>query len=199
MSKIDQKIELEQSPPEGHSIATGETEHSVVIRQLQEQDRSDLRAVMESVVRNPVTGEVIKDEVEEILASMKNSLENPGTKTYFVAQTPEGRVVGMMGLQPPGDVMRQFTTTPNPIEIINAYVLSDQRGTGIGHELVNHLEEEAKNRGYTEIVLNSGPRYRFSGWPFWRRKYGEPAGVAEKFYDGEWDAMVWRKDLTDQN
>lgn len=90
----------------------------------------------------------------------------------------------MMGLQTPGETMKSFAVTDNPAEIINAYVAYDQRGMGTGRSLVKHLEELASQKGYKEVILNSGPRYMRSGWPFWRRIYGEPAGVAKNFYDG---------------
>lgn len=173
----------------------GEQDRVVTIAPLARGDLEGLRTVLESAVVNPISHEVIQEEVEDLLLRYKDILDNGGQEQYFVAHDSKGEPIEIMGLAPPDDVIRSFTKTPNPIEIVNAYILSARRGAGIGGHMVRHLEMMAAMQGHTEVVLNSGPRYRWSGWPFWTRMFGEPAGVAEKYYDGEWDAMIWRHQL----
>ncbi|MEK7095974.1 MAG: GNAT family N-acetyltransferase [Patescibacteria group bacterium] len=179
-------------------IEQAEAKNNVTVREVKLEDVENLRPVLEQSICNPITKEVIQDEVEEVLFSVRETAQGLDDRTYVIAETPEGRIVGVMGLQEPDEVMRSFADTDNPVEIINAYVAYDQRGMGTGRSLVKHLDELAKQRGYKEIVLNSGPRYMQSGWPFWRKIYGEPAGVAKNFYNGRYDAMVWRKSLVEK-
>lgn len=159
-------------------------------------DAELLRPVLESAVRNPITREIVYEDVEDILASVPRSDEDMDRKYTIVAwslETP--KALGMMSLMMPDTVMRAFAQTPHPIELTNAYVLDDVRGGGLGRTLVQHLEDRAIDQGHTEIVLNSGPRFRFSGWPFWQKMYGEPVGVAKDYYGPRFDAPVWRKML----
>lgn len=100
-----------------------------------------------------------------------------------------------MGLQVPGETMRAFASSANPAEIINAYVSASQRGRGIGSALLRGMEQTAKDEGYSELIVNSGPRYQLSGWPFWQRMYGEPVALAEDYYGPRFHAAVWRKSL----
>ena len=86
-----------------------------------------------------------------------------------MAQIPVGRVIGMMGLSNPKDVLIQFATTSSPIELVNAYVDRNYRaGQGVGTALVNRLIERVLEKGSTELLLDSGPRYKETGWGFWR-------------------------------
>jgi GNAT superfamily N-acetyltransferase len=155
----------------------------------------ELRPALESAVRHPLTQEIISEEVDEILASVDLARQNQGDRYYAIAVDAGDKVIGMMGLQTPDESMLAFATTGNPGELINAYILGDQRGTGVGRGLVSHLEAKAIEQGHDELLVNSGPRYMLSGWPFWRRMYGEQADVAKDYYGPSFDAMVWRKTL----
>ena len=67
---------------------------------------------------------------------------------------------------------------------------------GVGSALVARLEDEARWRGYTEIVFNSGPRYKDTAWGFYDKLPGySRVGVAEKLYGEGGDAPVWSKVL----
>jgi len=67
---------------------------------------------------------------------------------------------------------------------------------GIGRALAGFLEKRAGSEDRTELLVNSGRRYRRTGWPFWTRMYGQPIAVAEDYYGPLYDAMIWRKALT---
>lgn len=190
MSQTENDGGLEPNP---HSRL--EDPQQVTIREAKPEDVEDLRMVLEESVVNPITKETVQEDVEELLADVQDSLRAQDGPKYLVAQTPEGEVVGMMGLQIPGDAMKRFALSPNPGELINAYVAENQRGKGTGRALVQALEQTARDQGFTELVVNSGPRYAFSGWPFWNKMFGAPAGVAKGYYEGQYDAMVWRTDL----
>lgn len=153
-----------------------------------------LRPVMEDAVRHPLTHEVIHEEIDDNLRSIEAS-KQPGSDSYFAVARIGDQVVGSMGLEPPIPELRRLATTDNPIELVNAYVAKAFRGQGVGRLLVHHLEDRATANGHTELLLNSGPRYRLSGWRFWREMYGEPFGVLKDHYGPRFDAMVWRTDL----
>jgi GNAT superfamily N-acetyltransferase len=158
-------------------------------------DPEELRQVLMSAVVDPTTKEPVLDEIEEILASVPTTETGMAKKYTVFAKAGKTAIVGMMSLKEPDEVMRRFTMGANPTEITNAYV--SIRGAGVGRALVNHLEGKASADGHSEIVLVSGPRFRWSGWPFWRKMYGESIGVAERYFENTYDGMVWRKTLAD--
>lgn len=167
------------------------------VRPLQARDIPHLRPILETWLRFPtITGELLNEEVDSTIQEIKKSLRHENNKQFFVAQSPDGTIAGMMGIQPPDLAMQAFTRTLNPAEIINAYVHFDQRqGKGVGSALVAALEDESRKQGFEELVLNSGPRYKETGWPFWRKIYGEPVGILKDHYGPTFDAPVWRKSI----
>lgn len=167
------------------------------VRALRVEDLGKLRPILATWVKDRETGESLPDEVEKDLLVMKNSVEGKNDRTYLVAETKEGEVIGVIGFKTPDSRMVPFTKTSRPAELVNAYVSSEHRkGSGVGRALVAKLEEEATKKGHTEIVLNSGPRYKETGWGFYDRLEGyQRVGVAEKYYGEGGDAPVWRKVL----
>lgn len=159
----------------------------------------ELQAVLDSAYRDPVTHEVPSDAVDEIneILSLVPETDTELAERYCAVAKASGSasVLGMMTLKHPDEVMRSFAQSENPIELTDAYTL--HRRTGAGSALVNHMEQVARERGHTEIVLVSGPRFRPTGWPFWTKLYGEPAGIAERYFEGIYDGAVWRKSLAD--
>lgn len=166
------------------------------VRLLRENDLPSLKPILETWIHSRDTGELLPEEVEEDLQVMRDSCSGKNDRTYFVAE--EGRIVGVIGMKPPKDALKQLVTTENPVELVNAYVAADKRkGQGVGTALVQKLESEARLRGNTEIILDSGPRYKDSGWGFYDKLSGfSRVGIAVKLYGEGGDAPVWHKVLT---
>lgn len=166
------------------------------VRPLEETDLAPLRPILETWIRFPViTGELIEEEVEEVLTDMKKALEGQGGKKFLVAALSDGTISGVMGYQKLRDEMREFAQTDRPAEIINANVHDAHRGTGVGSALVKGIEAAAKGEGYKELLLNSGPRYKDTAWEFYNKRFGQPVGVLTDFYGPGFSAPVWRKPL----
>jgi len=180
--------EMPESSPSPGEVVTG-----IEVRLVQEEDLPQIDMILEAWVRDPGTGVIIQREVDEVLERIRQGIDNPENGTNVVAEDLQGRVIGVMGIYPVDPEMQQYVTTDNPREINNAYVADDVRGSGAGKSLVKKLESIGLQRGYKELVLNSGPRYKETGWEFWKRVYGEPVDVAKDYYGPGYDAMVWRK------
>lgn len=164
---------------------------AVDIRPLQPTDIPALRPILETCIR--YKREIIRDEVEETLKATEESANGQGGRTYFVAEDANDGVVGIMGMREPEERMLAFKVTESPVEIINAFVSPAHRRTGIGRALVARIENEARQKGCTELVLNSGPRYQFTGWAAWNKIFGDPVTIAKDYYGEGWSAPVWRK------
>lgn len=179
-------------------IETGK--FSGIIRPLETKDLEDLKPILETWIIDRDTGVPLPNEVAEDLELMRASVEEGNGYTYFVAVGSENKAIGVIGMRDPAEKMLQldFLETKNPVELVNAYVSSDHRaGKGVGTSLVRKVEWEAISRGHTEVVLNSGPRYRDTGWGFYNQLPGyENVGEAVGYYGPGGDAQVWRKDLS---
>jgi ribosomal protein S18 acetylase RimI-like enzyme len=157
-----------------------------------------LKPILETWIRNVVTHQILSEEVEEDLAFLKGSLNGSNGRQYLVAQTHEGKLVGVIGLSPVKQPLKQFAATEKPIELVNAYVDRNYRaGQGVGTALVGALRERAEKQGFKEVLLDSGPRYRFTGWGFWDKQPGfRRVGVAKNLYGPGNDALVWQRLLS---
>lgn len=167
------------------------------IRTLSDGDIPSLRPILATWVKDRTTGQPLPEEVEEDLQVMQESIGGNNGRTYFVAEDLDGSVIGVIGFKIPDPRMLPFTESLKPAELVNAYVSQDRRaGKGVGRALVSKLEEEAKTKGFTEIVLNSGPRYKDTGWGFYDKLEGyQRVGIAKGYYGEGGDAPVWRKTL----
>lgn len=165
------------------------------VRELKIDDLDQLRPILERWIRTTVDGEVIKEEVEEDLQTMRDSLEGRLDATFFVAvRQSDNSVAGVGGvLRAPRPAVKQFMVTERPVELINMY-MSDREG-GIGSAVLAKAEDFAKKHGYTEMGLDSGPRYEKTAWGFYDKKGFTRVGIAKDRYGEGGDAPVWEKIL----
>lgn len=165
------------------------------VRNLTEGDLASLRPILEDAVRDSDTKELLAREVEDFLGHMLASSRGEGSRRYVVAETLGGQVAGVMGLVPPSEELRAYAETERPIEVVNAYVAETQGRRGVGRALLGSLEVMARQQGFTELIVNSGPRYEEKGWKFWTKLFGEPVAEIKNAYGEGRDAKVWRKKL----
>jgi predicted N-acetyltransferase YhbS len=165
----------------------------VTTRPYRPEDRDAVEAILREWVKNPDTGEPIEEEIRDILDTRMSAYEY----SYVVAEV-NGEVVGIGGYRPlPTDSpMWLYAETSHPAELNNGYVRSDVRaGQGVGTAIHEARWKMAKQQGHTEVLFNSGPRYKDSGHGFHTKTYGPPVGVLKDFYGAGNDAPVWRKKL----
>lgn len=166
----------------------------VQIRPLQEEDIAALREILEHWLQDD--GVVAQSEVEEDIETLRESLQSDSNKHMLVAQTADGRVVGMMGLsERPKPPLLRYVKTDNPGELIIAYVHPEfRRGKGVGTALINAVQALALSKEKKEILLESGPRNVETGYPFYDRQPGfRRRGVLRNFYGAGAHSMVWGK------
>lgn len=167
--------------------------NSVRTRMVEESDIAALAPILETWVKDRNTGESLPREVDTIIQAVRAAANGEGETKYFVAKIGEV-LVGIMGYKPASDVMKQYALTESPAEIVNAFVDAEQRGgRGVGRTLVNAVEMDARKSGYSEILVNSGPRYRNTAWGFYDRVFGESVSTIPNMYGSGGDAPVWRK------
>lgn len=181
------------------SLQKEEDKFKGTIRPLLKEDLPRLKPIIETFVRDSETNEIYEDEVKDTLLAMEQSVGGLNARTYYVAEH-EGRVLGVMGTKIPDTRMLKYAQTDNPTEVINAFVAEEHRaGSGVGTALWNRIVSDSQVKGFKEIVVNSGPRYEKTGWPFWDKKMGARLEPAKNYYGPGIDAPVWRKSLINPN
>lgn len=167
-----------------------------IVRPATKADLPALRGILQTWVR--YQGELLQEEVDDDVHHIEESLKGKNNESYLVAQTTDGKVIGMMGLVPePKSEVKQHAATERPMELVRVYVDRDFRlGRGVGTALIREIEQLAKSQGATEILLDSGPRYKESGHGFYDKMGYQRVGVNKDFYGEGGDAVVWQKLLT---
>jgi GNAT superfamily N-acetyltransferase len=175
------------------SVTTPETS----IRDVQPADLSQLRPLLESWIRDSETGQLITDEVNDTLLAIEGVANGTNQeRKYVVAESRDGRVLGIMGMIDANKKLTSLASTSgetHAVELINAFVSPEARGRGIGGLLVKNLVIVARGLAYDEVLVESGPRYKDTGWQFWTSIFGEPVAVHKDAFGPGRDAPVWRK------
>lgn len=161
-------------------------------RRVVTHDLVSLRRILEQWVRDGDTGYLIPEEVDEDLERLRGSIAGKNGYTYRIAEA-NGGVAGMMGFRQPEDRMMQYATTRKPAELVNAFVDWFERGRGVGKALFESVKTEAKKVGYTELIWNSGPRYKDSSWKFYDSLVGvEKVTEVPNYYGISDPTGIWR-------
>lgn len=167
-----------------------------IIRSLRADDLAAVEGILQFWVRDSPSGAPVSEEIAEFLARMFRSLTDKCEYRYLVALTVDDAIIGVVGMHPPTPEMRPFAATERPAEMINTYVDPRYRkGYGVGTALVRELERLAREHGYSELVVSSGPRYRHSGWGFYDKIGYQRRGMAWHLYGTGEHAPVWGKIL----
>lgn len=178
------------------SERTTEKPFGTTVRAAKAEDAEAIGSILRDWVRDPADGQVIEPEVAEILQTLTDSLEGKNQDKFLVATDLEDKPIGMARLSPVSEEVLQFAQTARPVELFNLYVAAGQNfGKGVGTTLMNAVKAQAKADGMTEVLLNSGPRYKESGWGFYEKTIGPAAGVLKDHYGPGYDAMVWRVEV----
>ncbi|PWR11610.1 hypothetical protein DKT68_05145 [Micromonospora acroterricola] len=84
--------------------------------------------------------------------------DEPGRDAVLVAETPDGRVVGMVEVLRLPEPPEHQILRPEPSAQVHTVVLPDARGLGVGSALLEAAERWATDRGIT--YLSAGIHHR---------------------------------------
>ncbi len=129
------------------------------VRPLRSEDREAVEAIFDLYWSGDLN-ERFKKRLAGFLSASPESKEEK--YAYFVAEEGD-EIVGVAALRKAPSHMKQYTQTGNPAEF---YILAVKyKGRGIGSALREKRIEEAKQSGFTEIVLYSAESHKDS-WKF---------------------------------
>src|SRR3990167_10240102 len=101
-------------------------------RLLRQDDIAAIIPILERWVVHWETGKPIREEIDEIIQAMKNSIDDPKTSTYLVVETSLDGVIGVVGIRLPIKEMLPFVTTSKTAELTNFFIAEKHRGKGVG-------------------------------------------------------------------
>jgi L-amino acid N-acyltransferase YncA len=162
---------------------------------LEEKDMVYLIPIFRNWVRNE--GRVVEAEVHQIVEMLRDDLQHRNKKVNLVARDLRGAAIGMMGC---GDVNPRMACYQSASDIrasglVTAFLSPDHRGKGLGKSLLLALFDRAGQRGWTEMIWSSNPRYRETAWKFYAGIAGEPVGMIENFFESGSKTPIWRRSL----
>ena len=134
-----------------------------------------------SRIENILTQWNIVGDVEQNVKRITNEING---KTEFNMQfwiaRENDEVLGVTGLSDPLPKVIRFAKNTKPAEIKILYVDKDKQGKGIGRKLVSFVEEEARIKGYNELLVRSALIYKDTAWGFYKKMGYADVGKLEK-------------------
>jgi [ribosomal protein S18]-alanine N-acetyltransferase len=149
----------------------------MIIRGFQEKDQKAAEEIFALYWTDP---EFLKELSDEL---------NKNNSSFFVAEE-NNEILGIVGFKELPDYLKPYALTDRPIEFYVIAVKYKKRG--IGESLKIKLIEEARNRGFSEILLYS-PHTHDGSWNFHDKLEFERVGEITPPEDEV--GQLWRKIL----
>ena len=110
------------------------------------------------------------EEVEKYLLRIESEINGHAeySMNFWVIKDQES-VIGVGGLSKPLPIILPLAKTNNPGEIKILYIDNNHRGKCVGRQMMNYLELEARNQGYTELFVRSAERYENTAYGFYKK------------------------------
>jgi GNAT superfamily N-acetyltransferase len=167
----------------------------MLIRALTAPDVPAVRQIIEEWLTDPESGILLASEVAHRVGLIQEAVATLVEPWYFVAEDPEDAILGVIGLKADHIATELYSRSETPVEIVTAYVRRASRGEGVGRALTETVEQVARQRGFSTLLVVSGSRNRESGYPFWQARYGDPMRVDQDYFGPGAERVVWRSQL----
>ena len=142
-------------------------------------------------------GLVLNEEIWNIVDDIKLQVEQIWWGTTFLYCKNWEKVLWIVWFKElnSNDInMLHFAQTKKPAELVNLFSLKDSWVSWIWKHLISELKKQVKNKWFTEIILNSWPRYQ-NAWWFYDKVIGERIWEIQDRYWKWRHAPVWSKVL----
>lgn len=160
-------------------------QQNYTIQKVQACDREQVIAFMMKI-RNEIFPMLPPDELPLDLLHFEEYYLQGEDAVVYAAFSPEGKVLGTIGIQPYDDrfyELEMYYSHIKTAEVVKCYIDPQERRLGIGTMLFNRAKEFCKGAGYDMLYLHTHP-FLPGATSFWKAK-----GFKERLAE---DDPIWQ-------
>src|SRR6056297_2123924 len=171
-----------------------------ILRTVQKEDKENLKAFFDGVIRHTLkkegvvcSQEEIDEEINDKMIKIQNSLKENSLTTFLMAEM-NGEIIATISMNQPGEFSKKHmgSKTENVLEIASLYVKPSYQSRGFGKQLLTYATRELKTHCYEAFLLDSGYK---EAQKVWQHLLGKPDIVLKDFWEVGADHMFWYKQL----
>ena len=132
---------------------------------IEKPRNKDLKSI-EKVLEQWTDPEEVKKYLIRVNSEIKGKTEY--SMNFWIIKK-EDLVVGIGGLAETLTIILPLAKTNRPGEIKILYISNKYRNKGFGKQMINFLENEAKNQNYKELFIRSAKRYKDTAYNFYKK------------------------------
>jgi GNAT superfamily N-acetyltransferase len=176
----------------------------VNIRRPTTEDREQLNDFFRTVIIDTFIKEGIGDQLNDITEEIEmkkryltSDFESNGEERYFLIAFFDDKIIGSIEFGPANEIIRNVSDQAfDPlVEVGTVFVHPDYQRNGVGNLLLKAMYETLRNNGIEEFYLDSGYK---SAQLIWKRKFGEPDILLKDYWGKDFDHMIWKVEIREQ-
>ncbi|MFT9598578.1 GNAT family N-acetyltransferase [Mesobacillus sp.] len=176
----------------------------VNIRRPTTKDREKLNDFFKTVIIDTFIKEGIGDQLNDITEEIEmkkryltSDFESNGEERYFLKAVYGDKIIGSIEFGPANEIIRNVSNTAFEVlvEVGTVFVHPDYQRNGVGNLLLKAMYETLLNNGIEEFCLDSGYK---SAQHIWKKKFGEPDILLKDYWGENFDHMIWKVKIREQ-
>jgi GNAT superfamily N-acetyltransferase len=176
----------------------------VNIRRPTTEDREQLNDFFRTVIIDTFIRECIGDQLNDITEEIEmkkryltSDFESNGEERYFLIAFYGDKIIGSIEFGPANEIIRDASDQAIEalVEVGTVFVHPDYQRKGVGNLLLKAMYETLRYNGIEEFCLDSGYK---SAQLLWKRKFGEPDILLKDYWGKNFDHMIWKVKISEQ-
>lgn len=133
---------------------------------------------------------LLHEEIKEKCRFIHESLTEHHTQRYFLVAKFDDKIIGTIASGPANNDILEGSggQCEGWQEIGTVFVHPNYQGIGVGHLMIQAIEQWLKNQGICHYSLDSG--YKLAQ-KTWTKRYGEPTYLLKDHWAEGADHMIW--------
>jgi GNAT superfamily N-acetyltransferase len=176
----------------------------VNIRRPTTEDREQLNdffrtVIIDTFIKEGIGNQLndIKEEIETKKRYLTSDFESNGEERYFLIAFFEDKIIRSIEFGPANEIIRNVSehAFEGLVEVGTVFVHPGYQRNGVGNFLLKAMYETLRNNGIKEFCLDSGYK---NAQLIWKKKFGEPDILLKDYWGKNFDHMIWRVKISDQ-
>ncbi|GAM12143.1 GNAT family N-acetyltransferase [Mesobacillus selenatarsenatis] len=139
----------------------------------------------------------INEEIEVKKRYLTSDFESNGLERYFLIALYGDKIIGSIEFGPANEIIRNASDHAFEalVEVGTVFVHPDHQRNGVGNLLLKAMYETLRNQGIEEFCLDSGYK---RAQLIWKKKFGEPDILLKDYWGENFDHMIWKVEIREQ-